>query len=101
MPSFEAWGFSLIAALPHSDAWVVCPHCHKYVVQEHNMEELVALAKYTVGWSGSEASEDPEIDVYNSGMVIIECPHCVRKYWFHLSVCLAFKVAKNCPNWPK
>ncbi len=101
MPSFEAWGFSSITALPHGDARIVCPHCHKYVVEQLDLEELVKLAKHTVGWNGSEASGDPEIDVHNSGMVVIECPHCTRKYWFHLSVCLAYRVAMHCPNWPK
>ena len=97
MVSFATWGNCSTVAMIPGPAIIICPHCHNYVAKKGH---LIALASYVVGWTGAYTTDNPSADIYHKGKIVIECPHCARKYWFHLSVALAFQMANKCPRWP-
>jgi len=94
MPELRSWGFDQIETIPHSDAWT-CPYpnCGKDGMGDADWEE------YLVGFRASDNQPSDYND--RAGELILECPNCLRRYWFHTTLSLAQDMSMLSSKWPK
>jgi len=89
----ESWGFNAIEAIPYSENWN-CPHklCeHKWPNDREKRWQHVA---------GFHYHPFHKLGRDFAGEVIIECPSCGRKYWFHVDRLLVAMISKISASWP-
>ncbi len=80
----EKWtfGFEYNASIPYSSSWG-CPHCQHFSIVG---EEFGRMTKCVVGISEENVPTELHSDEFgNNFIVIIECPKCFKKFWFHVN----------------
>ena len=95
----KSWDFTMIEACEKSPAHD-CPHCHREFLKP------MELWQYIVGFKADrfEVAVSCEgeviVNIY-AGEVIIGCPACMRKFWFHVLEGVPENLVLFCPQWPK
>jgi hypothetical protein len=80
----RSWGVVWNESIPRASAWY-CLNCGwQCLVGGFNWY------KYVIGFDSGP---------YGHPKIIIECPECFEKFWFH---CQDFvdSLMRDCPNWP-
>ncbi len=91
VPIYDSWGLFEESANRSRD-WG-CPNC--------DWRDLgTVLFRQVVGFRAHTPYED-SLGTVKMGLLIIECPRCFEKYFFHVDKNFAQRVAARCYQWPK
>ncbi|MBI2454355.1 MAG: hypothetical protein HYV54_02185 [Parcubacteria group bacterium] len=93
---FISWGVKYSSDIPHS-ADLRCLECRWSLARVESSERFI------VGFStDGSLMKIPFFGVGKIvGGIIIECPECFSKFWFHVSEDLADIFRMTLPQWPK
>lgn len=86
----EPWGVSWSQAFYYSADYVCQCGWNFMGVGLHKVQHIVGFSR-SCPISGSKPS---------AGVVIVECPHCFEKFWFHAGISWLRVIMKS-KHWPK
>ena len=90
MSEFKSWGERYSPSLYHAmDLACECGHWGF---------DFIMKIDQVVGFSLDGPPSSSGLDI---GIVIVECPLCFSKFWFHVREILADKMRHFCSKWPK
>lgn len=89
---FRSWGVTFSTSIIPYAANLACQNCGKY-----NFLDPRGHYEQIVGFSlGDPWSKG------NIGVIILECPFCFEKFWFHVRSESSLRLYESaCPKWPK
>ncbi|MBI4155800.1 MAG: hypothetical protein HY507_01035 [Candidatus Zambryskibacteria bacterium] len=98
MSEIQSWGVSYNPAMTHAMdyeckcgwSWIQAAMAHS---QGNRYEQIV-------GFDTNQPFQTARA-AYSIGIVIIECPRCFRKFWFHIELEKADTYRDLCIHWPK
>ena len=89
MKKFASWGFTNLEAIVQAREWQ-CYHCGDLWDQGLGSNNIVGFRDDSFSLNS----------LHYAGEVVILCPGCGRKYWFHAPSGWLMRVAESCTNWP-
>lgn len=75
---FQSWGEPWNQSIRHSTDWN-CDKCNWSFLDQHPLPQI----QYVVGFSTNIPIPSHQHDVV--GILIVECPNCFSKFFFHLT----------------
>ena len=97
---FKAWGQLYRPGIKRGDG-SVCPECGWDM--HESTAQLPSRLKAIIGFSLEQPATTRAFlsDVKRIGIIIIECPECFEKFWYHCTA-EGYKIKKQlCSQWPK
>jgi len=93
---FVAWGEKYHPDIKYSSSWG-CP-CGKWgwftgFIKDNPYGHVVGFSP--------EQPFPTHHEEGSAGIIILECPRCFKKFWFHITLEHARYCMKLCPQWPK
>lgn len=89
------WGESLSPEIPYSRE-LCCKKCDWSTYGSRPSWE-----NFVCGFSTNCPPRPPASFTREVGAIIVECPKCFSKFWFHATELTLSHLRNNCPSWPK
>lgn len=96
MKQIRSWGVIWSEAIPRAGDW----RCQNSECRwDFNAED--DSAQYVVGFTTDGAYPSSLGGEMRVGRIIIECPDCFEKFYFHVTADTVDSIRDNCAVWPK
>ena len=89
----RSWGVTWSPDIKYSPNYR-CPNCDESYMSDRRREE------YIIGFSVDQPFVSSQMINTVIGILIIECPGCFSKFWFHLIDLQLDRCVRLCPRWP-
>ncbi len=91
---WQSWGVFYTSEIPQSKDW----RCLECGWSFYDYEPTLDKYRFVVGFSTEMPCYSTQYGIV--GILIVECPKCFSKFFFHVQGLLLDMVVDNCPNWP-
>ena len=94
---FKAWGESYHSGIKRADG-SVCPECGWDMYE--STDKLRLRLGAVIGFSLEQPALTRGFEE-RIGIIIMECPECFQKFWYHCTAGGYEVTQEICPQWPK